>query len=53
MASVSISIPDEIHDEVLEYAEKHTESVDQAYVELVEFALNNVEHDPDEDTYIM
>ncbi|XGI83705.1 hypothetical protein ACEU6E_00205 [Halorutilales archaeon Cl-col2-1] len=32
MASVSISIPDEIHDEVLEYAEKHTESVDQAYV---------------------
>lgn len=45
---MNVEIPDWIHESVEEYAEKHGISTSEAYRELIEFALNNIEDDEDE-----
>ncbi|MDY6780310.1 MAG: hypothetical protein SV760_07160 [Halobacteria archaeon] len=43
-----VDVPERIHDSVKDYAQRRGMSVTEAYVELVEYALNNIEDD-DED----
>lgn len=46
----SVDVPDEIHREVEEYADNHGLSVRNAYLELLEYALNELgERDDDDD----
>lgn len=42
-----VEIPSEVHEKIKEYAQKHGCTVEQAYVELVEFALRETEPDDD------
>lgn len=46
---VSVDIPQDLHDAVEEYAETHGISMSRAYVELIEYALNNIEPEDDDD----
>ncbi|MDY6765230.1 MAG: hypothetical protein SV377_06040 [Halobacteria archaeon] len=46
----TVDVPHDIHEAVKDYAQDHGMSVPEAYVELVEYALNNIGgEDEDED----
>ncbi|MFP4631929.1 MAG: hypothetical protein ACOCT0_04530 [Halobacteriota archaeon] len=38
----TVEVPADLHDAVKDYAQRHGLSVPEAYVELLEFALNNL-----------
>lgn len=44
-----VEFPEELHGSVKDYAQRRGLSVPEAYVELVEYALNNVEPRDDDD----
>lgn len=44
-----IEIPPSLHGSVKDYAQRHGLSVPEAYVELVEYGLNNIDGDRDDD----
>lgn len=45
----SVDVPTEIHSEVEEYADNHGLSVRGAYLELIEYALHELESGDDDD----
>ncbi len=44
-----VDIPDELHDRVKDYAQRRGISVTEAYAEIVEYALREMETGDDED----
>lgn len=45
----TVEIADPLHEKVKDYAQRHGIAVPEAYAELVEYALNNIEEPDDED----
>jgi hypothetical protein len=44
-----VEIPGSLHESVKDYAQRHGLSVPEAYAELVEYALNNIDGERDDE----
>lgn len=45
----TVDVPESLHDAVKDYAQRHGITVPEAYAELVEYAINNIEGDREDD----